>query len=102
MSDEKNKNPGSNNSEPKKTGSRSFVGKFVSMTGDKLVMANSDGKQHSHAVSSDTNLMCDGSTCKAADFMAGSRLRITTLGHDRNVVTDIETLNKNSEFTRRS
>ena len=102
MSEEKKKTPGSNNSDPKKSASRSFVGKFISMIGDKLVMANSDGKQHSHAVSTDTNLMCDGSKCKAGDFMAGSRLRITTLGHDRNVVTDIETLDKNSEFTRRS
>jgi len=73
-------------------------GKVVSITGDKLVMANKDGKEHSHALARDVKLTLDGKACKAADLKAGTRIRVTTRGADKQLATRIEGLDKNPEF----
>jgi hypothetical protein len=75
-----------------------FEGKVVSITGDKLVMANRDGKEYSHALAEDAQVMCDGMPCKAEDLKAGSKIRVTTKERDRNVATCIEALDKNADF----
>ena len=81
-----------------KRSSNTFEGKIVSMTGDKLVMTNKKGKEYSHTLAKDAQVVCDGTVCKAEDLKVGSRLRVTTQKDDRNVVTGIECLDKNAEF----
>ncbi len=39
-------------------------GKVVSITGNKLVMKNTDGKEHSHTLTADAKVTCDGTVCK--------------------------------------
>ena len=77
-----------------------FDGKVVSMTGDKLVMANKEGKECSHTLAKDAKLTRDGTVCKAADLKAGNKIRVTTKKDDRNVATGIESLDKHAEFAK--
>lgn len=75
-------------------------GKVVSMTGDRLVMKDSDGKEHSHTVVKTAKLTCDGKECKAADLKSGMMIRVTTAKGDAKSVICIEALNKETEFAR--
>ena len=73
-------------------------GKVVSMTGDKLVMTNREGKQFTRTVAKDAKVTCDGHACKTENIKAGQKVRITTHHDDRNVATCVEYLDKQAEF----
>ncbi len=73
-------------------------GKFVSMTGEKLVMTGMDGKEHAHMVNKDAKLTLDGKPCKAADLKSGIRIRVTTRDAYTTAATRIEALDQNQEF----
>lgn len=77
------------------------VGKVVSITQDKLVMTDKDGKEHSHALTNAVKLTCDGKVCTYEDLKIGMRIRVTTKKDDNKTVTRIEALNKNEEFEKR-
>ena len=77
---------------------KTFEGKVVSVTGSKLVMTNKEGKEFIYWLAMDAKLTCDGSACHAEELLVGSKIRVTTRKVDRNVATDIESLNKHSEF----
>ena len=53
-------------------------GKVVSATAGRIVMTDLDGKEHSHSLSTDTKVTCDGKVCKAGDLKSGLRIRVTT------------------------
>jgi CTP-dependent riboflavin kinase len=74
------------------------VGKVVSITGTKLVMTNKEGKEHSHALTADAKVSCDGKVCKAEDLKAGTKIRVTTQTNDAKSVTRIEAIDKNKSF----
>lgn len=76
----------------------SHDGKLVSISGDKLVMTSTNGKEHSHALAADAKLTLDGKACKAADLKTGTRIRVTTEGTDKRVADRVEGLDKNLEF----
>lgn len=80
--------------------SNTFEGKIVSMIGNKLVMTNQEGREHSHTLAKDATLSCDGTACKAEDLTAGSKIRVTTMKDNRDVATGIECLDKDSEFAQ--
>lgn len=84
----------------KKSASKTFEGKIVSMTGDKLVMTSKAGTNYSHTLAKDSKLTCDGRVCQAKDLKVGCKIRVTTKQDDRNVVIGIDSLNKNSEFAQ--
>ena len=73
-------------------------GTVVSITGDTLVMATADAKEHSHTLAADAKLTLDGKVCKAADLKPGAKIRVTTTGADKSVATRIEALDKNLAF----
>ena len=77
-------------------------GSVVSITSSKLVMTNKDGKEHSHSVSKDTKVTCDGKVCKTSDLKAGMKIRVTTKKTDEGVAIGIEAIDKNTEFAQRS
>ena len=77
-------------------------GKVVSITAEKLVMTNAEGQEHSHALTADAKLTLDGTACTAADLKPGTRIRVTTQGADKSVVSRIEGLDKNPEFAAAS
>ena len=74
-------------------------GKVVSITGDKLVMTNKEGQEHSHTLAGDATLILNGETCTAADLKPGTSIRVTTSRADTSVANRIEGLDKNAEFT---
>lgn len=74
------------------------VGKVVSITGAKLVMTNKAGKEHTHALTADAKVTCDGKACKAEDLKAGTKIRVTTQTNDAKSVTRIEAIDKNKSF----
>lgn len=80
--------------------SNTFDGRIVSMSGDKLVMSNKDGKEFSKTLATDAKLTCDGNICKSEDLKAGHKIRVTTSADDRTVATGIESLNKNADFAQ--
>jgi hypothetical protein len=75
-------------------------GKVISLTGNKLVMTNKEGKQYSHTLAKDAKLTCDGTVCKADDLKTGRKIRVTTKKDDRNVATGIESLDKQPQFAQ--
>lgn len=77
-----------------------FEGEFVSVSGVKLVMKSKAGKQYSHTLAKDAKLTCDGTPCKAEDFKAGSKIRVTTTREDRKTATGIDALDKYDEFAK--
>ena len=77
-------------------------GKVVSISGDKLVMTSVEGKEHSHTLARDVKLTLDGKACEAAQLKAGTRIRVTTRGADKQLATRIEGLDKNPDFAARN
>ncbi|MGD9858171.1 MAG: hypothetical protein AB7U20_24775 [Planctomycetaceae bacterium] len=73
-------------------------GQLISMTGAELVMTGKDGKEHSHSVSPETKVTCDGKVCKMGDLKAGMKIRVTTKKADKGTLIEIEALSKNAKF----
>jgi hypothetical protein len=81
--------------------SSSHDGKVVSITGEKLVMTNSEGKdKHTHALTAEVKVTCDGKVCKAADLKPGMRVRVTTENAQPHAATRIEALDTNVDFAK--
>jgi hypothetical protein len=76
-------------------------GTVVSVSADKLTMANKEGKEQSHALASNVTVTCDGKTCKPADLKAGMRIRVTTEG-SAHAASRIEALDKETAFATSS
>jgi hypothetical protein len=81
-----------------KTFAHTHDGTVVTSTGTKLVMMNEDGKEHSHSVSSETKITCDGKVCKASDLKSKMKIRVTTKKTDEGAATVIEAIDKNTDF----
>ena len=82
----------------KKSPSKTYDGRIVSVIGDKLVMSSKEGTEYSHTLAADAKLTCDGQVCKAETLKPGHKVRVTTKQDERNVVIGIESLNKNADF----
>src|SRR4051812_29512790 len=79
----------------------SHEGKVVSATGNKLVMADKDGKEHTHTLAENAKVMVDGKAGKSADLRAGMRIRVTTKKGDVNTALKVEALDKNADFNKK-
>lgn len=63
-------------------------GKVVSVTDEKLVMTDKDGKnQHNHMITGAAKVMLDGKIVKITELKAGDSIKVTTA---EGVVTMIE------------
>lgn len=74
-------------------------GKVVSVTGDKLVISNQEGKQVTRTVAKDAKVTCDGHACKLENIKPGQKIRLTPHEDDRNIAICVEYLDKNAEFS---
>lgn len=102
VNEEKNVPSEDNGSSKKEASSKSYQGRVVSVVGNKLVMANKEGKEHSHWLAMDAKLTCDGVVCTPEELKPGNKIRVTTTIKDRTVATGVESLDKNLEFAPRS
>jgi hypothetical protein len=74
-------------------------GTVVSITGDKLVMTNSQGKEeHTCTMNVNVKVTCDGIACKSSDLKAGMRIRVTLESDEPHAAIRVEALDKNLEF----
>jgi hypothetical protein len=79
----------------------SHDGQVVSITGDKLVMTNAEGKEkHTHPLTAEVKVTCDGKVCRAADLKPGMRVRVTTENAEPHGATRIEALDNNRDFEK--
>jgi len=53
-------------------------GTVVKAADGKLTMTGKDGKEHSHAISEDVKISCDGKKCKLEDLKEGTKVKVTT------------------------
>jgi hypothetical protein len=59
-------------------------GIVVRVTADKLTMTDLEGKnEHSHAVSRNTIITCDGKECRLEDLKKGFIVKVTTTPDER-------------------
>jgi len=77
-------------------------GTVVSVSGDKLTMTDKEGKEHSHALSANVKVTCDGKACTAADLKAGMRIRVTTDAAAPHAAARVEALEKVAAFASSS
>jgi hypothetical protein len=81
--------------------SSSHDGKLVSITGDKLVMTNMEGKEsHGHTLTVGAKVTCDGKVCQPSDLKPGMRLRVTTEDGKPHSATRIEALDNNRDYEK--
>ncbi len=73
-------------------------GKVVSVVGDTLTMTDKHGKAHSHAMTIEGKVTCDGVACKSSDLKAGMKIRVTTKHDDKKVATHVEAIDKHTTF----
>ena len=79
--------------------SHKHEGLVISIKGNKLYMTDDDGKhEHSHTLTDDAKVTCDGKVCKAADLKQGMRIRVTTEKKAPHSATHVEALDKDPEF----
>lgn len=76
-------------------------GKVVSASGNKLVMSDKDGKEHTHTLAENAKVMVDGKAGKAADLKPGMKIRLTTKKGDVNTTLKVEALDKNADFGKK-
>ena len=63
-------------------------GKVVSITGNKLVMTGTQGKEeHTCTLTADVKVTCDGKVCKSSDLKPGMRIRVTSESDDPHAAT---------------
>ena len=74
-------------------------GKVVSVAAGKLVMAV-DGKEHTHNVSVDAKITCDGKNCKLDDLKPGQRIRVWTQKDDTKTALRIAAIDKDKDFPK--
>jgi hypothetical protein len=79
---------------------KTMDGTFVSVSADKLTMADKDGKEHSHLLAANATVTCDGKTCTAEDLKAGIRIRVMTDEAAPHAASRIEALDKNPDFKK--
>jgi hypothetical protein len=65
-------------------------GTVVSITGYQLVITNQKGKEQTHTLAGDTEVMSDGKVWKATDLKPGMVIRVTTKPGDMTTATGIE------------
>jgi CTP-dependent riboflavin kinase len=75
-------------------------GNLVSITGNQLVMASRQGREHSHTLAADAALILDGKACEAADLKPGMEIRATTEGADQSVVNRVEAFDKTAHVAK--
>jgi CTP-dependent riboflavin kinase len=73
-------------------------GKVVSVTNVKIVMADKDGKEHSHALNSDSKICLDGKPTTYDTLKEGMSIRVT-IKDDKGVAGRVEALKSNKDFS---
>lgn len=82
--------------------SNTHDGKVVSVIRNELVMTGEKGEEHTHTLATDAQVTLDGKVCKASDLKSGTRIRVTTQGLGKDMVSRIEAIEKDLDFASKS
>ena len=82
----------------KRPQSRTFVGRVVRLTGNKLTIKIRNGKKRTYTVADEATIINDGMASTLAQIQIGQNIRLTTWKKNFNVVQVIESLRNNAEF----
>jgi hypothetical protein len=74
------------------------LGEVRSITGNRLVMTQSQGQEKSFTMTTDAKVTLDGRTIVADDLKPGTKIRVTTTKEDQNAVRRIEAIDKRADF----
>ena len=74
------------------------LGEVSSITGNRLIMTQSQGQEKSFTLTTDAKLTLDGRTIVAADLKPGTKIRVTTTKDDQTAVRRVEAIDKRSDF----
>ncbi len=74
------------------------LGEVSSVTGNRLVMTQSQDQDKSFTLTADAKVTLDDQTIVAADLKPGTKIRVTTTKDDQNVVSRIEAIDERPEF----
>jgi hypothetical protein len=77
---------------------KTIDGTVVSVSGDKLTMADDGEKEQIHTLAANVKVTCDGKACTAADLKPGMRIRVTTDTADPHAAARVEALDKDAAF----
>jgi flavoprotein len=83
---------------PQESNSSVCEGKVVSVKGNKLVMTDTEGIEHSHTLTHNSKLTCDGEICKSDSMKTGRKIRVTAKKVDMSFATCVESLDKQTDF----
>jgi hypothetical protein len=70
-----------------------YEGKFVSISGNKLV-TKCEGIEQTHTLTADAKVIRNGEAYKAEDLKRGNHLRITTRQGEKNLAIGIECIQR--------
>lgn len=73
-------------------------GKFVSMTGNQLVMLGATDNEQSLTVADDAKLTLDGKVCTASELSKGTKIRVFTRNPFSTTVTRVEAIDRDLAF----
>jgi hypothetical protein len=74
-------------------------GKVVSITGNKLVMTGTQGKEEQTCtLTANAEITCDGRICRSSDLLPGMRIRVTSERDTPRTAIRVEALDKNLKF----
>src|SRR5437773_6493845 len=79
----------------------SHEGKVVSATGNKLVMSDKDGKEHTHTLADKAKVTVDGKAGTAADLKPGMKIRVMTKKGDIDTAVRVDALDKHTDFPKK-
>lgn len=77
-------------------------GRLVDVVGDRLTMTDEDGNTHTHTVLERARCVRDGEPCELNELRPDDRIQVAVKWGDHQVVTQIEALDKKSEFSTSS
>jgi len=77
-------------------------GTVVSAKNGQLVMKGKSDKEHTHTLSADARILCDGKECKLTDLKTGQKVRVTTKKGDNTTAIKVEALDKNTSFDKKN
>jgi len=86
--------------EEKKADTATHDGKVVSVSGNKLIMTDKDGNEHTHTLAADAKVWVDNKAAKADDLKPGMRIRVSTPKDDATKAVKIEALDKEKDFSK--
>lgn len=82
----------------KRPPSKTFVGRVVRLSGNKLTIKIRNGKKRTYTVADEATIISDGMADTLEQIQIGQNIRVTTRKRDFHFIHVIESLRNNADF----